>query len=47
VAEPKRRLVELYDPLATNSADESSQSDAALPEFRYPVRELFDVLKRP
>lgn len=48
VVDPKRRLVELHDLHATGSADETGAIEhAALPGFRYSVRELFGVLKRP
>ena len=48
VVDPKRRLVELHDPCATAYKQEAAAIEhPALPGFRYPVRELFDVLKRP
>ncbi len=48
VVDPKRRVVELHDPRATGYVHETGTIEhRALPEFRYSVRELFDVLKRP
>lgn len=47
VVDPKRRIIELHDSLATGYVDETGAVEhAALPGFCYPVRELFDVLKR-
>ena len=47
VVDSKRRFIELHDPRATHYVDETSAIEhAALPGFSYPVRELFDVLKR-
>ena len=47
VVDPKQRLVELYDSLATGYVDETGTIEhSALPGFRCSVRELFDVLKR-
>ena len=48
LVDPKRRLVEFHDPRKTGYADETGAIEhSALPGFRYPVRELFGVLKRP
>lgn len=47
VVDPKRRVVELHDPHKTGYADETAAIEhPTLPGFRYPVHELFDVLKR-
>jgi Uma2 family endonuclease len=48
VVDPQKRVVELHDPLATARLDEGASIEhAALPGFRYPVRDLFAVLRRP
>jgi Uma2 family endonuclease len=48
VVDPQERVVELHDPLVTARLDESAAIEhAALPEFRYAVRDLFAVLRRP
>ena len=48
VVDPQKRAVELHDPLATARLDEEVViGHAALPGFRYPVRDLFAVLRRP
>ena len=48
VVDPQKRVVELHDPLATARLDEGAAIEhAALPGFRYPVRDLFAVLRRP
>ncbi|HEV3091559.1 MAG TPA: Uma2 family endonuclease [Candidatus Cybelea sp.] len=48
VVDPQKRFVELHDPLATEClAENAAIEHAALPGFRYPVRDLFAVLRRP
>jgi Uma2 family endonuclease len=48
VVDPQKRVVELHDPLATVRLDEGAAIEhAALPGFRYGVRDLFAVLRRP
>ncbi len=48
VVDPQKRVVELHDPVATACLDEGAVIEhAALPGFRYPVRDLFAVLRRP
>jgi Uma2 family endonuclease len=48
VVDPQERVVELDDSLATARLDEAAAIEhAALPGFRYPVRDLFAVLRRP
>jgi Uma2 family endonuclease len=47
VVDPKRRVVELHDRDETVQLDESGIIEHwALPEFVYPVRDLFAVLRR-
>jgi Uma2 family endonuclease len=47
VVDPTRRVVELYDPAQTVQIDETGTiGHSALPDFSYPVRELFAVLRR-
>jgi Uma2 family endonuclease len=47
VVDPQRRIVELHDRDKTAQLDESDViAHPALPEFSYPVSELFAVLKR-
>ncbi len=48
VVDPQQRVVELHDRNETVRLDETSTIEHwALPEFSYPVRELFAVLRRP
>jgi Uma2 family endonuclease len=47
VVDPQQRAVELHDAVRTVRLDETSTiAYWALPEFAYPVRELFGVLRR-
>lgn len=47
VVDPRRRIVELHDAARTVCVDEAGSIEhAALPEFKYPVRDLFGVLRR-
>jgi Uma2 family endonuclease len=47
VIDPKRRIVEMHDRAKTIRLDETGTIEhTALPEFSYPVRELFAVLRR-
>ena len=47
VVDPKRRCVELHDVRRTIQIDETGTIEhPAMPEFAYPVRELFAVLRR-
>jgi Uma2 family endonuclease len=47
VVDPQRRIVELHDTAHTARLDESETiTHAALPDFAYPVVELFAVLRR-
>ena len=48
VVDPEQRLVELRDPLGAHKlyVDDAIEH-AALPGFYYPVRALFEVLRRP
>jgi Uma2 family endonuclease len=48
VVDPQKRVVELHDPLAMARLDEGATIEhTALPGFRYGVRALFAVLRRP
>jgi Uma2 family endonuclease len=48
VVDPRKRVVELHDPLANARLEEGAVIEhPALPGFRYPVRDLFAVLRRP
>jgi Uma2 family endonuclease len=48
VVGPMHRVVELHDPSGTVRLDETQAIEhVALPQFLYPVRELFAVLRRP
>jgi Uma2 family endonuclease len=48
VVDPQKRVVELHDRLTTARLDEGAAVEhAALPGFRYSVRDLFAVLRRP
>ncbi len=48
VVNPQERCVELHDPVATERLDERAAIEhPALPGFRYPVSDLFAVLRRP
>jgi Uma2 family endonuclease len=48
VVDPKKRIVELHDPNRIAALDESAAIEhAALPGFRFAVRDLFAVLRRP
>jgi Uma2 family endonuclease len=47
IVDPSRRAVELHDRVEMRHLDETSAIEhQALPEFSYPVRELFAVLRR-
>ena len=47
VVDPKQRRVDLHDQQGIAHLNEPDAiAHEALPGFRYPVRELFDVLKR-
>jgi len=47
VVDPQQRIVELHDGDKTTRLDEDAAIEhSALPEFSYPVRELFSVLRR-
>lgn len=47
VVDPQRRVVELHDPAQTVTLDERGAiAHSTLPEFEFPVRELFAVLRR-
>jgi Uma2 family endonuclease len=47
IVDPQQRAVELHDAARTVRLDETSTiAHWALPEFAYPVRELFSVLRR-
>ena len=47
VVDPQQRVVELHDLAMTACLDETSVIEhPALPEFSYPVRDLFAVLRR-
>ena len=47
VVDPQRRVVELHDRAKTTNLDETETiRHTALPEFAYPVAELFAVLRR-
>lgn len=47
VVDPKRRIVELHDRVQTVHLDETGTLEhSALPDFAYPVRDLFAVLRR-
>jgi Uma2 family endonuclease len=48
VVDPARRVVELHDRSGVTQLDESRAIEhGALPDFYYPVRDLFAVLRRP
>lgn len=48
IVDPKERIVELHDSLgAARLGEDATIEHAALPGFRYGVRELFAVLRRP
>jgi len=47
VVDPKNRAVELHDPARTAALEEAATiAHPALPDFSYPVSELFAVLRR-
>jgi Uma2 family endonuclease len=47
VVDPQRRIVELHDRNGTSHLDEKQSIEHwALPEFSYPIRDLFAVLRR-
>ena len=48
IVDPQERSVELHDSFTTTRLDEDATIEhAAMPGFRYGVRELFAVLRRP
>jgi Uma2 family endonuclease len=48
VVDPRRRIVELHDRANVKHLDETQPIEHwALPGFSYPVRELFEALRRP